>query len=402
MIMKEPLIRFQYFNEPWVDSICGDLFIERVEKNILAEMLSVTMNKGVIKASENGRCDTSSTDKSHYKLVKIGDIAYNTMRMWQGASGVSIYEGIVSPAYTVIEPTKSIDANFFACLFKTPKALQNFRINSQGLTSDTWNLKYPLFSKIKLSHPSDIKEQQTISAWFKSLEDKINTTSDKLSSLRQVKIASLQAMFPQKGKSVPKIRFKGFDQEWKKSKLNDFLIVSKLKNKEGSFTKDDVLSVSREYGIVNQIAFQGRSFAGASVLNYGVVEHKNIVYTKSPLKNNPYGIIKANLGEAGIVSTLYAVYKCCQNIDALFVQYYFESDDRLNAYLRPLVRKGAKNDMKVSAEGALLGNVIFPSYEEQKQIALFFSTIDKQISLEEQKLESLKRIKSACLDKMFC
>lgn len=199
----------------------------------------------------------------------------------------------------------------------------------------------------------------------------------------------------------PKIRLKGFSGDWNESKLNSFLTPSTSKNRDGKFTKEDVLSVSGEYGIVNQIALKGRSFAGVSVLNYGVVENKDIVYTKSPLRTNPYGIIKANEGVAGIVSTLYAIYKSSELTDSTFVQYYFELDSRLNSYLRPLVRKGAKNDMNVSAKDALLGNVRFPSYEEEQAIAEFFKQLDSLIQSTTKKIESLKQVKAASLQSMF-
>ena len=167
----------------------------------------------------------------------------------------------------------------------------------------------------------------------------------------------------------PKIRFKGFTKDWEQRKLIDYLEVSSEKNRDNRFTKDDVLSVSGEYGIVNQIEFQGRSFAGASVSNYGVVENGDVVYTKSPLKSNPYGIIKTNKGIPGIVSTLYAVYKPKEITDSKFVQIYFELDSRMNSYMHPLVKKNAKNDMKVSAENALKGMVSFPKKDEQEMIA---------------------------------
>ena len=170
----------------------------------------------------------------------------------------------------------------------------------------------------------------------------------------------------------PKIRFKGFTKDWEQRKLGDYLEVSKEKNRDEGFGKEDVLSVSGEFGIVNQIEFQGRSFAGASVKNYGVVEVFDIVYTKSPLKSNPYGIIKTNKGKAGIVSTLYAVYKPKNNVDSEFIQIYFELDSRMNSYMHPLVNKGAKNDMKVSDENALKGSVNFPKFEEQKEISQYF------------------------------
>ena len=199
----------------------------------------------------------------------------------------------------------------------------------------------------------------------------------------------------------PKIRFKGFTKDWEQRKLIDYLEVSSEKNRDNRFTKDDVLSVSGEYGIVNQIEFQGRSFAGASVSNYGVVENGDVVYTKSPLKSNPYGIIKTNKGIPGIVSTLYAVYKPKEITDSKFVQIYFELDSRMNSYMHPLVNKGAKNDMKVSAENALKGMVSFPKKDEQEMISLYFSNLDHLITLHQRKCEQTKKLKKYMLQKMF-
>lgn len=172
---------------------------------------------------------------------------------------------------------------------------------------------------------------------------------------------------------------------WEQRKLKDYLEVSREKNKTESYGKEDVLSVSGEHGIVNQIEFQGRSFAGVSVANYGVVEAGDVVYTKSPLKSNPYGIIKTNKGKTGIVSTLYAVYKPRMNTNSEFVQIYFELDSRMNSYMHPLVNKGAKNDMKVSDENALKGPVAFPELEEQNAITQYFDKLDRLITLHQRK-----------------
>ena len=205
-----------------------------------------------------------------------------------------------------------------------------------------------------------------------------------------------------KKNGIPKLRFPGFTGAWEQWKLNEFLKTSKLKNENNKFTKKDVLSVSGDYGIVNQIKFKGRSFAGASVQKYRIVNTNDVVYTKSPLKNNPYGIIKANKGKPGIVSTLYAVYKTNEKVNASFVEYYFENDYRLNTYLKPLVNKGAKNDMKVSDDNALIGNVIFPlEYSEQIKIVKFLNRFDSLITLHQRKLEHLQEQKKGLLQKMF-
>ena len=201
--------------------------------------------------------------------------------------------------------------------------------------------------------------------------------------------------------NTPNIRFSGYTDPWKQRELNEYLEVSKAKNKDEVYGKEDVLSVSGDYGIVNQIEFQGRSFAGVSVAPYGVVETGDVVYTKSPLKSNPYGIIKANKGKPGIVSTLYAVYKPLDNVSSEFVQIYFEQDSRMNNYMHPLVNKGAKNDMKVSDENALKGEVCFPSRDEQIKISEYFAKLDNLITLHQRKCDETKTLKKYMLKKMF-
>ena len=201
---------------------------------------------------------------------------------------------------------------------------------------------------------------------------------------------------------MPSIRFYGFDNDWEQRKLEDYLTVSAEKNTDNLYTKDDVLSVSGDFGVVNQIEFQGRSFAGASVSNYGVVHTGDVVYTKSPLKANPYGIIKANKGKPGIVSVLYGVYHTRENANADFIQMYFEQDARLNNYLRPLVNKGAKNTLLISDTDALEGEVcLAPTFDEQKAIGQFFDSLDHLITLHQRKFEKLTNVKKSMLEKMF-
>ena len=190
-----PKVRFKGFNEEWKYVQLGDLFKERNESNINGEMLSVTMSQGIIKASENGRFDNSNSDKSKYKVVCIDDIAYNSMRMWQGASGCSKYNGIVSPAYTVLIPEKNVDSLFFSYLFKTDSSLKLFKLNSQGLTSDNWNLKYQTLSKIKVFYPTNISEQQQIAAYFVNIDQQISLQTQRLEKLKQIKSACLDKMF---------------------------------------------------------------------------------------------------------------------------------------------------------------------------------------------------------------
>lgn len=194
-------------------------------------------------------------------------------------------------------------------------------------------------------------------------------------------------------KTQPQIRFPEFKYDWTYLQLNKLLAESKKRNFDNKYTREDVLSVSGEFGIVNQVQHLGRSYAGASIANYHVVEKGDVVYTKSPLKANPYGIIKANKGKDGIVSTLYAVYTPKENTSELFLDYYFQLDDRLNKYLRPLVHKGAKNDMKINNQHVLSGYICVPEFYEQLKISEFLNLIDKKIIYLRKKNELLKKYK---------
>ncbi|RXJ85497.1 restriction endonuclease subunit S [Arcobacter cloacae] len=200
----------------------------------------------------------------------------------------------------------------------------------------------------------------------------------------------------------PDLRFKEFSDAWDKKRLSALLFEHKERNYQREFDRNDVLSVSRNNGIVNQIEHLGRSYAGASVLNYHIVRKNDIVYTKSPLALNPYGIIKANKNKEGIVSTLYAVYRCKKNVNSDFIDFYFSLDDHLNKYLRPLVQKGAKNDMKINNQRVLIDPIYIPKTErEQEKISSFLTSVDNKIEQLINKETLLQQYKKGVMQKIF-
>ena len=178
----------------WQTVKIGSILKERKERSGDGEMLSVTINHGIVKFDEIDRKDNSSKDKSNYKKVYKNDIAYNSMRMWQGASGKAEFDGIVSPAYTVVTPIENINSNFIAYYFKTHNMIHKFRINSQGLTSDTWNLKYKQLKDIKISICSK-EEQDKIADLLTILDTRIKKQNHKLEILNINKKGLLQKMF---------------------------------------------------------------------------------------------------------------------------------------------------------------------------------------------------------------
>ena len=195
---KRPKLRFPGFDDPYRKCRIGDIYGERSQRGAGdMELLSVTMNDGVMPRTEIEGKDNSSEDKSNYKVVCKGDMVYNSMRMWQGANGVSNYDGIVSPAYTVLMPTEEIDNQYFAALFKTSNLINEFRKNSQGLTSDTWNLKYPQIRPIRLCIPS-LQEQNKISSFIGTLEERISKQRQLVDSLKKYKRGLLSNLFGEK------------------------------------------------------------------------------------------------------------------------------------------------------------------------------------------------------------
>lgn len=402
MKMK-PKIRFKGFDGEWYKVKLGNIFCERNESNINGEMLSVTQHNGIIKASENGRYDNSNSDKSNYKVVKVGDIAYNSMRMWQGASGYSPYEGIVSPAYTVIIPQEGIYSPFFAYLFKNENIINTFRLHSQGLTSDTWNLKYPAFSKIEVLFPEDAetKEQQTIASFLSSFDRQICLQTQRLEKLKQIKAGSLQAMFPQEGETVPKVRFKGFKGEWKKVKLEEIAVFSKGQGYSKSDLKEEgypIVLYGRMYTKYQFSINEVDTFVNPK--DFSIISEGNEVIMPAS------GETPEDIARASAVIVKNIILGGDLNIMR------FDLTNYSTPFIALTITYGKTHyDLSRCAQGKSVvhlhngeiskATIMLPSLEEQQVITSYFTSLDRQISLHSQRLEKLKQIKAACLDKMF-
>lgn len=420
----KPKILFKGFeDEVWISSQFEEIF-ELIKNNSLSRAeLSSEGRIGNIHYGDvlvkYGEClDTSSDSITYIRNDEIGEDLYR-----RGAlkSGDIIFadaaedntvgkcselicndeEQIVSGLHTIAcRPKIEITKRYLGYYLNSNAYHNQLLPHIQGTKVSSISRKAIVTTSIV--YPFAQRVQELIATCFYRLDNLISTSISRLASLKQVKEASLQAMFPQKGEIVPKIRFKGFEGEWVNGRLGEFLDISAEKNLDDKYGINEVLSVSDDEGVVNQIKLLGRSYAGKSVTNYNVLRPNQIVYTKSPLKAKPYGIVKVNEGETGIVSVLYAVYSAKEGVSSKYIHYYFEPTFRINKYLLPLINKGAKNTMNISDEAFLQGSIMIPPMlEEQQHIASYFTSLDKQIALQTQRLEKLRQIKAACLDKMF-
>ena len=354
--MGKPKIRFKGYEDDWEQRKLGEVAQEFKSGNSLkADEIDITGDYPVYGGNGlRGYTSTYNHDGEYALIGRQGALC--------GNMNYSVGKAYFTEHAVVVKADENNDTRFLYYMLDTMNLGQYSDQSAQpGLAVN---------KLVKLENQFPMKEEQQRIGWYFSNIDHLITLHQR-KCYRFIDIA-LDA--------------------WEQRKLKDYLEVSREKNKTESYGKEDVLSVSGEHGIVNQIEFQGRSFAGVSVANYGVVEAGDVVYTKSPLKSNPYGIIKTNKGKTGIVSTLYAVYKPRMNTNSEFVQIYFELDSRMNSYMHPLVNKGAKNDMKVSDENALKGPVAFPELEEQNAITQYFDKLDRLITLHQHKLFCAKNV----------
>lgn len=180
--------------EKWKEVRLGEVFDERNETgNFNLPLLSVGAG-GIYPQSDSIKKDTSNEDKSKYRKICVGDIGYNTMRMWQGRSALSSIEGIISPAYTVVTPKSNSDAKYYSFLFKTPHLINSFYRNSQGLVDDTLNCKYKDFAIVKTFVPPTKKEQEEIAKVLVLADKEIGVLNKKLDQMKEQKKGLMQIL----------------------------------------------------------------------------------------------------------------------------------------------------------------------------------------------------------------
>ena len=318
-----------------------------------------------------------------YKIVRNGDYVAH-LRSFQGGFAFSDKTGVCSPAYTILRPSETISYGFLKPYFMSRKFIDSLRIVIYGIR-DGKSISVEEWLKLYTCIPKK-NEQQKISKFLRLIDNRIETQKkiiEKYESLIRGLITDIN-----KGKIC----------KCKAVALRDVLMEVHEKNVENH----EVCSVSVSQGVINQIDYLGRSFAAKEVLHYNVVNYGDIVYTKSPTGEFPYGIVKrSNLDRPVAVSPLYGVYRPVNDYVGIYLHLYFKSPVNTKNYLHRLIQKGAKNTINITNQHFLDNQILIPEHGWLEIIVNAASTIEKMIQIECNALLCLERQKNYLLSKMF-
>ena len=408
--MKEPKIRFKGFQGEWETHALSEYFKKVCDKNTKMECTIVLTNSaehGII--PQNDFFDHAIANNKNiggYYIVSPDDFVYKprvSVTAPVGPINRSLldFQGVMSPLYLVFK-INAINKDYLNIFYKTNKWHTFMKLEGNcGARFDRLSISDDQFVKMPLTHPKDHSEQQSIASYFQHLDSLIQSTTKKIESLKQVKAASLQSMFPQEGETTPRVRFKGFEGEWSICPLKYFAKKSTEKNISMDYTI--TLTNSAEYGVINQRDFFDHDISNDDHINgYYVIHHDDFVYNPRVSTAAPVGPISRNrLGYSGVMSPLYLIFRV-NGINKDFLSYYFKTTLWHN-YMKLEGNTGARFDrLAISDEQFFNMPIYYPKdEEEQTAIASYFTNLDRQITLHTQRLEKLKQIKSACLDNMF-
>lgn len=379
----------------WTEMFLGDIYTERKEPgNENLPLLMVSIHSGV----SDGEVDEDDLpkkvkrieDKSQYKRAAQGDLVFNMMRAWQGAIGTVRTEGMVSPAYIVAEPNDMVDPLFMDYYMKTNRMVQTIHRQSYGVTDFRLRLYWDSFAPIQCVLPS-VEEQRKI-AEILTAQNKVIELKEKLLAEKQRQKKYLMQQLLTGKKRLP-----GLDGEWKNYRLNQ--IAKRIKRKN-DIANDNVLTISAQYGLINQSEFFNKEIASEDKSNYYLLQRNDFAYNKSYSSGYPFGAIKRlTRYDVGIVSPLYICFQIItEGVSLEYMEQYFEAG-LMNREIQAFAQEGARNHglLNIAVDDFFNAKIVLPSYDEQLAIAKILTAADKEIDLLHRELEQEKKRKKALM-----
>lgn len=409
--MKEPKIRFKGFSGEWKRSTLGDLALFSKgsgysKSDICKEGTPVILYGRMYTKYQSvfDEIDTFVNPKDNSVVSKGGEVIIPGSG--ESSEDISLAamvknEGVILGGdLNILKFNQKVnDPAFMSMAITYSPTRAELSSYSQGKT--VVHLRNSEIAKGTIRYP-DILEQNTIVNYVLSLDAQISASTSRLASLKQMKAASLQAMFPQEGETVPKVRFKGFEGEWKKVKLNTF--AKRIMRKNSNLESSLALTIASAYGLVSQAEYFNNLVVGSNIQNYYLLKKGEFAYNKSYSNGYPFGSVKRlDRYEQGILSTLYIVFSIDNSVSSDYITHFFDTT-LWHKEIAERAEEGARNHglLNIATRDFFDIYIWMPdSVKEQQSIASFFTSLDRQIALHTKRLEKLKQIKAACLDKMF-
>ena len=398
--MKEPKIRFKGFSGEWENTPFSETFdslknnsLSRAELSDSGEVMNIHYGDvlikygecvDVIKEVETFVKDEEVAKKLHQSCaIKNGDVIFadaaedNTVGKCSEVIA-NENDAIVSGLHTIAcRPKKDFAPMYLGYYLNSNAYHDQLLPHIQGTKISSISKK--AISQTEISSPIDKNEQQSIASYFQHLDSLIQSTTKKIESLKQVKAASLQSMFPQDGETTPRVRFKGFEGEWVALKYDE---VFSLIGDSGHNVQKTGYCERGLYPIIDQ---SKQYIVGYTDKVLPIDGTNGFIIFGDHTREFKYIDFPFCTGADGI-----RILKCEQNFDSRFIYYTCRS-----LYIP---NTGYNRHFKYIKEATYLTP---ETMEEQRAIASYFSTLDRQITLQTQRLKKLKQIKSACLDNMF-
>ena len=408
---RAPKLRFQGFTDDWEQRKLRDLVkeIKRNDPNSSAPIMMITANDGFINQSERYSTDNAGKSLQKYILLQRGELAYN-----HGASKLRPYGSCFA---LIDEENARIPYVYhcFSCGNENPEFLslvlnskaveqQLRRLVSSGARMDgLLNISFDDYTSIPIMIPNR-NEQKQIADYIHTLNGLITLHQRKYDMLQKVKKSMLEKMFPKNGSKVPEIRFAGFTDDWEQRKLGD--VVQRITRKNENMESSLPLTISAQYGLIDQNEFFDKRIASKDVSDYYLVYRGEFAYNKSTSTDAPWGAIKRlDRYEKGVLSTLYIVFRIQneEETDSDYLVSYYDTELWHNG-VQAIAAEGARNHglLNIAPNDFFETNLLMPeSVNEQRMIGTFFKKLDHLITLHQRKLEKLKKLKKSMLEEMF-
>ena len=353
--------------------------------------------QGVIKQTDYFDKEISNKENiSGYYIVEEDDYIYNPRISVSAPCGPInkshfAEKGVVSPLYTVFKMRSELRKNAYIEFYLKSSFWHRYMcgVANYGARHDRMNITNDDFFEMPIPFPPERDQEkiaEILSAQDRIIELKLKLIEEKR---RQKKYLMQQLLTGKK-------RLPGFDKEWKKQKMSSILRERKEENKNQTLR---ICSVAVNSGVVDQFEHLGKNMAASDTSNYHVVHYGDVVYTKSPTGEFPYGIVKqSQLDENVAVSPLYGVYEPINYEIGYLINEYFMYPNNANGYLLPIINKGAKNTINISNSTFVIPSIYLPTdCKEIKKIVEIFKIANKEISILQQDLEQEKQKKKALM-----